>query len=1624
MKRAKLVIILGLAVLGIVRNTDAAGSEYGLSGFATAGANPTATLVITDAQGNGVRGVVVNITCTAGLLDLVSGTTGADGTLVVRQSGGSLGDNILATCASVSQGSPYTLTSANAQTVAGADTVISWFDESRRLFNAVVVQAGIGVMTSNSNFNFYVDDNTSDYKNLTLGLRSNLSQTAVGPARVEVYQGTFSTGDRIYVDETTVSGANNGENWFSSNQPNYYLLAYAVEGASPTVCAVVADTNGVGIPGVTVTASSTSGSFMPAILLTDDNGEAYFRQLAGSLGDTLTVQCLNLTETSPVMLITENSRTLSSSDKIFSWYARKTRNISTVVVNRDTNVLVGSASAFTYSAVNINSNNLSPALGDFLDQTARQPARSFLAYGTSESGDLMRIRQGTVYRYPNGGDNYHSILGAPPNESRYLLAFATGGADPTIWAVVTEQNGNAVQNVQVDFALQGSGSLDQATTTTAWSGIALSRLSGGSLGNTITVSAANLGQAKIYTSNSTAVAATDKVCGWFDPETHKVFGAVVNAANNVMTSAGTALGQSVLDNTPGNNTISISSYSNQTPEMPCRAHISFGSDEAGDYIRFNQTTTAASYDAVVIVAPDPAKFLLAFARGNVDPKVWAVVMDDKGNGLGGEAVTFTPAIGSMSLTNTVTGYGGYVISDHTSGLLGNTITVSAPGLPPVQVITSAPIVGKGDDWGLAWYDADRLTIWGIITTHETNVVTSGSSYSNPTVYDMTSNNRTCSVNGPMGHDMNRVTYPLNQWPIAFGTADVGDEVAVNMGWTSNNPDAFIRLGKIRARYLQAYASSGANPSVRAIVVDANGAGVEGVPVYFNVSQGSMSGGPTWYTNYMGVADSSQSGGLLNDVITVFSPGYPEVEIYTYNSGGVAAASPTLIWYAPSTRRLNVITLQYPCYHITVNNVTPGTTFQSVDQTDNNRTVSITAPKEDSWQLPTYGYVGQGTSGAGDQIKVQTAVTYATDDALITLPADLPRYLWAFAQGGSTPDVWAVVTDAGGNGIPGVPITFSAPGGSMSLPTAITEADGSTVSSRSGGGTAIYISADGMANTITVTTSASGTIQPSTRALIWYDLINRLARTAFVNVPNNVLAVSTNYVPMAMDRTDNGRTFAIGSPLQQTSLLPAGVSVTAGTEGEGDQIWNTEVSTAADPDSILTLSVPESEIIIQPFTAAPATVSIGQDITVTMTVFNNGSPSALSVTPSTLNVVHLPSGDATYHTGPSPASWSVIPGGERRDFTWTYAAANAGYVAFYGSAYGTDSYSFSGITATAQTGNPVLVQIPAALSGNLQGPDNAQRLQIFSLTLTVTNSGQAAAVSVTPSDLILTGASTTTATTVTAFAPASVDIPGGESRDFVITCRAGETGVLQYRGWAQGYDANSNSPVAAAVNSNLIQVIQGALNLDRITSPHTEVYQGQKGLTVVMEARNTSLMSVTLTASALRFNDSQTGFSIQTAPENPLVVAPQTSFTLRFTVDVNQDAPLGTMVINGTLSGDSVAGGMTAVGAQGTATWQVLKPFNSLRQNYPNPLRLSQRAYTTFEYFIQEDIETSLKLYNLAGELVAVLVEGKPGVGHHRVDWYGDNGEPGKRGQTVGSAVYLAVYQSGGYKEIKKVVVIR
>ena len=78
----------------------------------------------------------------------------------------------------------------------------------------------------------------------------------------------------------------------------------------------------------------------------------------------------------------------------------------------------------------------------------------------------------------------------------------------------------------------------------------------------------------------------------------------------------------------------------------------------------------------------------------------------------------------------------------------------------------------------------------------------------------------------------------------------------------------------------------------------------------------------------------------------------------------------------------------------------------------------------------------------------------------------------------------------------------------------------------------------------------------------------------------------------------------------------------------------------------------------------------------------------------------------------------------------------------------------------------------------------------------------------------------------------------------------------------------------------------------------------------------------------------------------------------------------------------------------------------LTQNYPNPFNPS----TTIRYGLSEEVNVTLKVYNMLGQEVATLVNEFQEAGYHNVQWNGTN----NFGQSVASGTYIIRMQAGDF----------
>ena len=88
----------------------------------------------------------------------------------------------------------------------------------------------------------------------------------------------------------------------------------------------------------------------------------------------------------------------------------------------------------------------------------------------------------------------------------------------------------------------------------------------------------------------------------------------------------------------------------------------------------------------------------------------------------------------------------------------------------------------------------------------------------------------------------------------------------------------------------------------------------------------------------------------------------------------------------------------------------------------------------------------------------------------------------------------------------------------------------------------------------------------------------------------------------------------------------------------------------------------------------------------------------------------------------------------------------------------------------------------------------------------------------------------------------------------------------------------------------------------------------------------------------------------------------------------------------------------------------------LSQNFPNPFNPS----TTISFDVKERGHVSLKIYNVAGQLVKTLADGVKDAKHYEITWDGTN----NHGFKVASGVYFYKMQSKSFSQTKKMVLLK
>ncbi len=344
--------------------------------------------------------------------------------------------------------------------------------------------------------------------------------------------------------------------------------------------------------------------------------------------------------------------------------------------------------------------------------------------------------------------------------------------------------------------------------------------------------------------------------------------------------------------------------------------------------------------------------------------------------------------------------------------------------------------------------------------------------------------------------------------------------------------------------------------------------------------------------------------------------------------------------------------------------------------------------------------------------------------------------------------------------------------------------------------------------------------------------------------------------------------------------------------------------------------------------APATVSVGQTFTVSLTVSNDGGT---DVNGLTLGQPALSRSDLTSTPagGPVPPAPPTLAAGAHQPFAWTYQATAPGTLAVtFSPTTGNDALLGGPLTATPPAPAQVTVQQPAAIEVTaLSIPPSVAIGTDFTVSMTVSNTGGADASGVTPSGLTLSSVNGATATLKAGPTPAAARIPGGGGTTTFAWTYSATVGSFLLSGGAAGSDANSGAAITAGVkpsNSNNSTNAGNAAIIATIKTAPASVTVGQT-FPVVVTFTNPG------TANVILFGAAPT----PAAASGPVPAAPSmlaagqsvdqsVDLTWSFSFSTAGKVPIAFTAIGIDSSPPDVGGGLAVTGSA-TATVDVVAP---------------------------------------------------------------------------------------------------
>ena len=286
-------------------------------------------------------------------------------------------------------------------------------------------------------------------------------------------------------------------------------------------------------------------------------------------------------------------------------------------------------------------------------------------------------------------------------------------------------------------------------------------------------------------------------------------------------------------------------------------------------------------------------------------------------------------------------------------------------------------------------------------------------------------------------------------------------------------------------------------------------------------------------------------------------------------------------------------------------------------------------------------------------------------------------------------------------------------------------------------------------------------------------------TLSMAVTNRATGTPNNVAPA--NPTVNGATATkLTGPSPASANLASGAAQTFTWTYQATSTGTLSFTDTATNGTVSTPSITSNTVQVGALTAtlsvSPSSVTTGQQVTVTMSVTNNGGSALSTITPSSLTTGG--SATLTLASGPTPASLASLAAGASTSFSWAYTVTGSagGTFSFSGSASASGGTTSN--TATSNTGS--LADVSAAITPSSIPVSSAATLT-FAVSSMTGNASSYSSIAITfPSGFTYGSAPTlpsgwtvsANATTVTlSSGSAGTDLAAGSTLNFGITWSA-------------------------------------------------------------------------------------------------------------------------------------------------------------------------------------------------------------------------------------------------------------